>query len=123
MRVTVCGRTGCSAQEVNASTPVHSLRPVVVMNSAICGGGRDYAGAMGLLGRLFGGPPKSHARPEPPRPATATTTISSGIQMHPEPWTLRSLPTGLAQSDFQDAAVALSSQQITGQVIPVPAVS
>jgi hypothetical protein len=41
--------------------------------------------------------------------------------MNPEPWTLRSLPTGLAQSDFQDAAVALSSQQITGRVIPVPA--
>ena len=41
--------------------------------------------------------------------------------MHPEPWSLPSLPAGLTQHDFDDAAKALGSQQLTGRVIPVPA--
>lgn len=41
--------------------------------------------------------------------------------MIPEPWTVPSLPPGLASRDFDDAAQALRTGQLTGRIIPVPA--
>lgn len=80
---------------------------------------RTTLAPMGILSRLFGGTPKGSLQPAAPEPVRATRL--GGIQMHPEPWTLSSLPMGLTRRDFEDAAIALGSQQLTGRVIPVPA--
>ena len=74
---------------------------------------------MGILSRLFGGTSKSSTQPASSAPLNATRL--GGIQMHPQPWTLSSLPVGPTQRDFEDAALALGSQQLIGRVIPVPA--